>query len=438
MAIVNILILDDVGTPSVCRAQPTYSTFASPTEANLFIITSIGGLCPADKARATASCELAQPTTDGSLELIALAWHREYTIHHVYTPQEDLLIRAAGIRKLLGIRSGMSVETAVAFRDKALMKQIAVNNGIPTTAFQRLQSPSDLLSLVSHVGLPVIVKPTLGSASAGIRVLRTQADVGQYLRSEFFRGRVSDESGQFDVPADIVAEAFLPPDVPMYHVNGLIENGKVVGLWAFGYISTNLAFTQGKPYGNKAILPRDDPVLYKELVSTTERVLDAFQKELGGVPLNTAFHCELFRVDTNSNPVLVLCEVASRRPGGSITSLMDAMQSNNSLPFAHVEFRSFIGLPHPKIQLAPNVCAADLLIPHKPMSIMLSMPNPAAFPFSDTIKYIPSRCYPSGRAYRGYCVGLLNTVARFRVVGTMSLSAMETQLQLAHEWFQRN
>ncbi|KNE73229.1 hypothetical protein AMAG_20716 [Allomyces macrogynus ATCC 38327] len=84
----NLLILDDAGTPTV-TSKVTYTSFITPgVDANLFIITSRGALSAADKAKAIAHVELDCPTLDGSVEL------------------EDLLLRAAHLRRLLGIADG--------------------------------------------------------------------------------------------------------------------------------------------------------------------------------------------------------------------------------------------------------------------------------------------------------------------------------------------
>ena len=52
---------------------------------------------------------------------------------------------------------------------------------------------------------PVVVKPTLGSASGGVKILRTDQDVNQFLEFDFYekiddQGRCMDYSGvSFDI-----------------------------------------------------------------------------------------------------------------------------------------------------------------------------------------------------------------------------------------------
>ncbi|KAI9222542.1 ATP-grasp domain-containing protein [Blastocladiella britannica] len=462
MTLLNILVLDDLGTPSLTRTNygSQYSSFASAqSEVNLFIITSKGALHPLDAKACKASAEIDNPTTNGTVELLARAWHEEYGIHAVYTRHEDMLIRAAGIRRMLGGLAGMSPESALAFRDKALMKQLVAKHGVPVPHFARIATPSDLLQLADRAGLPLIVKPVFGSASAGIQVLRTRADLAHYLATDFFgNGRITDT--QFDAAGDLVGEAMLnPKDAPMVHVNGLIVNGKIQSVWVFAYIATNFGFTKGKSYGNVSLCATDS-LLYKAAVRATQQVLDAYTAE-GLLPSTTAFHCELFQVtgadarsriqkhpptDPTAAPFLVLCEIAARRPGGSITPLMDATAAAGSMPFAHAEFRAHCGLPM-QLKVDPTARAADLLVPHVPHSVLTRMPDTVTFPGTAGVRYIPTAGLPSGKAYAAFAVGTLNTVARFVVTvrgvagdtePPMSREGAEAALRDAEAWFARN
>ncbi|KAJ3357059.1 hypothetical protein GGF32_001181 [Allomyces javanicus] len=434
----NLLILDDAGTPTV-TSKVTYASFITPgVDANLFIITSRGALSAADKAKAVAHVELDCPTLDGSVELIARAWHDQYTLHAVYCKQEDLLLRAAHLRRLLGIADGMQPENTLTFRDKALMKDLAVAHKFPVPQYQRLDSPSCLLSFIDRVGLPVVVKPTLGSASAGIHVLRTMTDVATYLRTDYF-GHLASASamGQFDTAGQLLAEAYLA-DAPMYHVNGFVDNGQVVAVWPFQYLRTNLDFTHGSAYGNVS-LPVTDPI-YTPVVTAAKRALACYT-----LPPRFVFHLELFHVSSSAHAdriehparghdaYFALCEVAGRRPGGSIADLISRILGT---PFAPVEFRFNAGLAYTlptRTEPAPRV--GDLLVPLRAQARLLAMPARPTFPLAPTVAYIPLA--RAGLVYRGFSVGTLNTAARFVATGT-EYETMVRDLGLAETWFARN
>jgi hypothetical protein len=151
----NILILDDSGTPSLNK-RSSFTDYISPSEnVKLLIISSVGSLSEQDKANALAYKEIHQPTSNGTLELIALEFHKTHTVHQIYTRQEDLILRAAYLRSLLGISAGLQESDAIYFRDKFEMKKKALEGGFPVPAFKRVWSPTHILSFIQDNGYPV-------------------------------------------------------------------------------------------------------------------------------------------------------------------------------------------------------------------------------------------------------------------------------------------
>jgi hypothetical protein len=118
----------------------------------------------------------------------------------------------------------------------------------------------------------------------------------------------------------------------MYHVNGYAADGKIVYVWPFVYKNTNLGFTRGFDYGNRSIMKSEKQ--YEPLLKATQRILDCFN-----CPDHLIFHCELFE---NKNDFL-LCEIAARKPGGSIGHLIDLLEGGGN-NFSEIEFRLYNGL----------------------------------------------------------------------------------------------
>ncbi|KAJ3350277.1 hypothetical protein GGF32_004992, partial [Allomyces javanicus] len=391
MTPLNILILDDADGQSVASTV-TYSSFVKTgIDANLFIITSRKmPLSALDKKLCVAYVQLDCPMFDGSLELIARAWHDQYTIHRIHCKHEELLLRAAHLRRWFGIDEGMQPENTQTFRDKEAMKDRAAAHGFPVPKYQRLDSPPCLLSFIDRVGLPVVVKPTLGCSSVGIHVLRTTADVTKYLRTKFF-GHLQQTvsiTGQFDMSGHLLAESYLA-DAPMYHVNGLVDRGHLVAVWPFQYLRTNLDFAHGSGCGNVALLPGD--AMYAEAVDATQSVLACYD-----LPPRFVFHLELFHVAVNhapqienarhgGKPYFALCELAGRQSSASVPNLIEQLIGTS---FAHLEFRFNAGLSYtvPPIPTGPRV--GDLFIPLHAHRQVVAMPTAAAFP-DKTMQYVP-------------------------------------------------
>ncbi|KAI8918772.1 ATP-grasp domain-containing protein [Entophlyctis helioformis] len=437
----HVLIIDEVDASSSVYKPVTYSDFIDEAKDNvrLIIITSKNALSAVDKKKALAFVEMDRPTANGLVELWAQRLHKQHRIDAVYTKQEDLILRAAHIRRLLGLTTGMLREDAVLFRDKEAMKAHAKQHGFPVPAFARVFSPADVLAFAELHDFPVIVKPTLGSASAGIRVIRDDADLEQYLEKEFY-DRIDDQGKTMDYSGDLIVEAFLK-DRRMFHVNGYAKDGKIVHVWPFMYLNTNLEFTQGTAYGN-VLIPQSDS-RWAPLVAAAQQLLSVMP-----CPEHLVFHLELFeetqsdtpqdapdgRAGQETQPKYVLCEIAARRPGGSIALLIDDAEGGGNV-FPETEFRLNIGLSrrdHGLKPLAANRAIGDLMVPKK-IGRLVSLPDLAQCPTPNvTFKVFAT----AGTDYHGFDINKLNTCCRIIASGEGLNTAadVENALASAHRW----
>lgn len=309
-----ILIIDEVSSASIYKPV-TYNEFIEPSD-NVSLLLITNHASEEDKTRCKEVITINTPTTNGLLEIHAFELHRKYGIDTIYTKQEDLILRASYLRKALCIKgkmtqktlhnvwiySGMQPTAALLFRDKEIMKRHLAERGIKTPPFERIYSPADVLTFTERHGFPIIIKPTLGSASAGITVLKSSVDCHKYLESDFY-DRIDEKGKVMDYSGDLIIEAFV--DGIMYHVNGCFQNNQLVKCWPFQYLETNLGFTQGKIYGNVSFKPSD--AKYQKLYDFTLAVLNNLP-----CPESLVFHLELFEVGQD----FLLCEIAARRPGG--------------------------------------------------------------------------------------------------------------------------
>lgn len=292
----NILIIDDTSSPP-CNKLLNWTDFISPNEGiQLFIITSKGSLTDKDKKECKEYIELDHPDRNGALEVQAMQFHSKYKIHAIYAKQEELILRAAALRQLFGCTTGLKKDAAIAYRDKIKMKEIAKKGGYPCPEFMRISQPSEIIEFSNNNSYPFVIKPSTGCASAGVTVIKSEQDVLDYLNKDFY-GPVEEKEVDGDdssavndnwrtyYSGDLIAENYI--DSEMFHVNGFAQNGKIVCVWPFKYLNSNLGFTQGNSYGN-ILIPKTD-IRYDMLVNTAQSLLSTLP-----TPDRLVFHIELF------------------------------------------------------------------------------------------------------------------------------------------------
>jgi hypothetical protein len=230
-------------------------------------------------------------TTNGCVEWKALELHEQYKYHTILANGERDLVRAGKLRDLLKLK-GQSGASALAFRDKTIMKTYAGEAGIAVPRFRKITDTFDIISFVQENGFPVVIKPVDGSGSENTAVVRSRDELEAFL--------------QGGVGPGLEIEQFIPGD--MYHVDGLVIDGEVVFIYPSILVNGCLSFQSNKA-GGSHLLSEDNP-LFTRLVSFTRQVLNALP-----TPANTAFHAEIFHT---SEEELVLCEIASRTGGAKI------------------------------------------------------------------------------------------------------------------------
>jgi hypothetical protein len=138
---------------------------------------------------------------------------------------------AAYLSRLLGL-PGNPPEAAAASRDKRLLRQKLKAAGLPTPSFITVPAATDAMSLLERLSFPVVVKPTVLSASRGV----IRADDAVSFATAFDRVRRLLASGDVrelrDPEADVVQiEEYV--DGPEYALEGLLESGRLRTLAVF-------------------------------------------------------------------------------------------------------------------------------------------------------------------------------------------------------------
>lgn len=229
------------------------------------------------------------------VELDALELAREVGATAIVARSEPDILRAARLREALGL-PGQGWDSALAFRDKVVMKRLAARYGLPVATFAELQTGTDLVRFVETHGFPVVVKPITGSGSYDTYVLWDRAD----LLAQVDRGMT--------VPMKV--ERFV--DGVMYHVDGLVVDSKIVAIHPSRYVNDCLSFQSGEHLGGY-MLTTAHP-MHGRMVDFATEVLDALP-----TPRVSTFHIEVFHTPADE---LVFCEAASMCGGVRIPAAL--------------------------------------------------------------------------------------------------------------------
>jgi hypothetical protein len=230
---------------------------------------------------------------NGNVELRALELGEKYPISHVVATSEYDLVRAAVLRERFGV-SGQSPASALAFRDKVLMKDIT-RDAVDVPRYRRIRSVFDIIDFIRDVGFPVIIKPVDGAGSLNTFVIHGRDDLTRFLD----RGEIEG----YEIEEFIRGE--------MYTVDGLYHDGRFVVSWASRYVNDCLSFHRGQQASQVQL--GDGHPLAGRLHDFVARLFQVMP-----MPELTTFHAEVFHTQADR---LVLCEVASRTGGGGINEL---------------------------------------------------------------------------------------------------------------------
>ncbi|MET9359903.1 biotin carboxylase [Streptomyces sp. NPDC006632] len=181
--------------------------------------------------------------------------------------KEDDLLIAAQLRTELGL-PGTAPHELVPFRDKLEMCERVEAAGLAIPAFAPVSGPPDVEAFAARHGWPVVLKPTQGSSSAGVRVLD---DAAELAGVDWHEG------------APLMVQ--VRESDPIYHVDGLFREGRLEAWRASRYVNTCLGFRDGTYLGS---VEEDDPAVLAAIGAASEGFLGAL------TDTSTVFHLEVF------------------------------------------------------------------------------------------------------------------------------------------------
>ncbi|HYH87234.1 MAG TPA: ATP-grasp domain-containing protein [Pyrinomonadaceae bacterium] len=297
--------------PFVIFAAPWFSENATRfieaverlPEIRLAVITQdkLENLAPAQRDYLTAHWRVEDVFDTGQLVHAARALSsRLGPIHRFFGAFEQLQVPLAEARAALGVE-GMSVEAAHNFRDKARMKTVLREAGLPCARHRLAASEAGAWVFAEEVGYPLVVKPPAGAGSqATYRVDGAEAlhDALQIVSPDAHGG--------------VLLEEFITGEEHSFETISI--GGRAVWHSLTRYYPTPLEVMRNPWIQWCIVLPREiDEPQYDDIRRAGSRALEALGMDTG------LSHLEWFRRRDGS---VAISEVGARPPGAQITTLI--------------------------------------------------------------------------------------------------------------------
>lgn len=226
-------------------------------------------------------------------------WLGGRAVDRVECMWEPGVVLAARLRRALDV-PGLSLESAVAFRDKETMKQVLDRAGLRTPAHARASTKEACREAAERLGYPLIIKPIAGAGSADTYPLQGPEDLERALE--------------------------VLGHVPEVSVEELVEGEELT--YDTVSVRGEPAFQNVAWYRPKPLVMRSNPWLSPQAIC----LRDLGREELaGGIELGRAAlsalefetgftHMEWFR---RPDGEVVFGEIGARSPGGRLTHVMN-------------------------------------------------------------------------------------------------------------------
>lgn len=215
----------------------------------------------------------------------------------ILEPMQETL---AEVRERLGI-PGTRGDVARNFRDKAHMKDLLRQGGIPCARHRLCASSADAFAFAGDIGFPLVVKPPAGAGARDTFRVETEDQLGDCLRSLPARP---------DAP--LLIEEFLSGEE--FSFDTVTLAGRHLLHSVSEYTPTPLEVMRTPWIQWNVLLPREiDGERFETIHRIGPKALDLLGIETG------ITHLEWFRRADGS---VAVSEVAARPPGAQITSLL--------------------------------------------------------------------------------------------------------------------
>lgn len=277
----------------------------------LSLISSNGAdhLPPDLKEHVQSVAKIGNAMDPGQIALAAKSLMRENgPIHRLFGALEELQVPIAKARDFLNIE-GMRTQAAINFREKAQMKTVFRQHGIPCAHHCLVKDAKDAYDFAEKVGFPLVVKPPAGAGAKNTFTVETMERLKDYM--EVYQPSASNP---------VLLEEFIQGDEHTFE--GISINGELQWHSLCRYYPTPLEVLKNPWIKWCVLLPRElDHEKWHEIRQLNRKAL----KCLG---LGTGLtHMEWFRRHKDGS--IAISEVGARPPGAQIMTLMSYAHDKN-------------------------------------------------------------------------------------------------------------
>jgi S-sulfo-L-cysteine synthase (3-phospho-L-serine-dependent) len=125
-------------------------------------------------------------------------------VQAIYSSSEYFIEAAAGLARQSGL-PGPCPEAVQVCRHKGLQRErLAAGMAVP--GFARVRTERDAVAAARRLGLPVVVKPVMGSGSVGVRLCHRESDIAEHAC--LLLARHTNERG-LPMPGEILVEEYI-------------------------------------------------------------------------------------------------------------------------------------------------------------------------------------------------------------------------------------
>ncbi|MCW1969821.1 MAG: ATP-grasp domain-containing protein [Anaerolineae bacterium] len=226
---------------------------------------------------------------------------RHGPIHRLLVANEQSQVPVAEVRDRLGIE-GMRAEIVHHFRDKAQMKDLFQQAGVPCARHARVENEADAWRFVEQVGFPICIKPLAGAAAQSTYRVESAEALHDVLRASGPSQTQPLQIEEFVVGEEHSFDTFSLQGQPLWH--SLTR-----------YLPTPLEAMRNPWIQWRIVLPREiDSPVYDDIRKVGRQALAALGMGTG------LSHLEWFRRKDGS---IAVSEVGARPPGAQIVTMMN-------------------------------------------------------------------------------------------------------------------